>query len=668
MYYATIAAVALLVNLILNWDVFTALLSKKDFGENKSQVNIRYGMFLMAANCFFLTEISWGLLYGHHSIPELFPLIYSTTISYFLFILLTMLTWARYIVAYTDKTGFRSIILTHGVWIVFMIGIICLILNRFFPFIFSFNDAYEYIPESGRNTTFLLMLAFYVSISVYMFRIAKKSTGDLSIRYFAVSCTSIILGVSMLLQIIFSFFPIYVIGLLTSACVVHSFIEAREKRDKKMQYYIASAMVKDYEAIYYITVETGEFLEFSRSERFDSMGVPVEGRNFYEETLENIEKVVFPDDKEYARDFFSKEAMLKNLEDKRSFSFKYRVMIDDNPRFYLFTYMYADNDQHMILYVKDIEDELSTEKKLKESEKISVTFSQIAESLATNYDVVYYIDIKDASYVSYEFNNIYGQLQPAKTGPDFYQECHKNIPKIVHPQDLNLVLEFTTKDYLISALEDRKSYSIDYRIVIDGKSRFTRMIARKTADNTHIIICVENVDFEVRKEKEHLQALKTEKELARRDELTGVKNKTAYLELGSSVQSNMDNGLDYLPYALIVCDCNDLKKINDSQGHAAGDEYIRSAAKLLCNLFVHSPVFRIGGDEFVVFLRADDYSVRYDLFEKLQEQVLNNKRTGKGAVIASGMAEYDHGTDTLFTDVFERADKVMYENKQKLKM
>lgn len=47
---------------------------------------------------------------------------------------------------------------------------------------------------------------------------------------------------------------------------------------------------------------------------------------------------------------------------------------------------------------------------------------------------------------------------------------------------------------------------------------------------------------------------------------------------------------------------------DQAQGHAAGDEYLKASAKLLCDIFVHSPVFRIGGDEFVVFLRGSDYA------------------------------------------------------------
>lgn len=47
--------------------------------------------------------------------------------------------------------------------------------------------------------------------------------------------------------------------------------------------------------------------------------------------------------------------------------------------------------------------------------------------------------------------------------------------------------------------------------------------------------------------------------------------------------------------------------------------------------------------------------------------MLENQKKGEGAVIASGMAEYDPDKDSLVSEVFERADKQMYENKQKLK-
>ena len=53
--------------------------------------------------------------------------------------------------------------------------------------------------------------------------------------------------------------------------------------------------------------------------------------------------------------------------------------------------------------------------------------------------------------------------------------------------------------------------------------------------------------------------------------------------------------------------------------------------------------------------------------EKLRGQVLDNQKTGSGPVLASGIAEYDMKNDNFVSDVFDRADKEMYENKQKLK-
>ena len=118
---------------------------------------------------------------------------------------------------------------------------------------------------------------------------------------------------------------------------------------------------------------------------------------------------------------------------------------------------------------------------------------------------------------------------------------------------------------------------------------------------------------------------------------------------------------------IISMDLNGLKQINDTLGHKAGDEYICAASRLICNVFTHSPVFRIGGDEFVVFIRGGDYAFKGDLFEKLRKQVLVNRETPGKPVIASGMSSYDPSADKGVSEVFERADNMMYENKRDLK-
>lgn len=581
--------------------------------------------------------------------------------------LLTMLTWTYYIVAYIDKSGRSSNILIYGVWIMVAIGVICLIINRFHHFIFSYNEAHEFVGETGRNISFLLQIAFYAVISTYLLYVTQKSSGHKKIRYKAVAVTSIALGIFLIFQNFFAIFPSYAVGLMIGICLIHTFVGAGEKKEKEIHDHIASAMAEDYEAIFYIDIETNEYLTFSKSQKYMTLNAVTSGKDFFKEAQASIEDCIYPDDWEYARNFYNKESMLKNLEGRRSFSFKYRVLINNEPRFFLFTVMRESNDQYLIFYEKDIDDELKAEKMQKENQKQTITFGQIAESLASIYDVIYYINISDSSYVCYQTNDTYGNLEINSSGDDFYKESITNISQMIHEQDRDKLLEFVNKDNMISTMETHKDNSIIYRMIVSGKPQYTRMTVRKSSDGSHFIIGIENVDDEIKREKQHLKELKTEKELARRDELTGVKNKTAYKELEESIQGYIENHISNLAFAIIVCDTNNLKQINDTKGHAAGDEYLRASSHLLCNIFVHSPVFRVGGDEFVIFLKGNDYEARHELMEKLQSQVRENSKAENGIIVASGISEYNPEKDHLFSEIFERADKEMYQNKKNLK-
>ncbi len=551
---------------------------------------------------------------------------------------LTMLTWIRYIVAYLDRRGRKSKALLYAVWAMFTLALLYLIINYFHPFIFSFNEENEYITEPGRHIAFLLQIILYLLTSTYMLFIAHKSTGIEKTRYAAVGLTCLVMELFLIIQIFNPKYPYYPMGLIIGICVIHSFVQAKERKEKEIYDNIASSLAEDYEAMYYINIETGEFREFSKSQKYAAMKVPVGGRDFYAETRVNIEKYVHPDDREFAQNLHRKEIMLKNLEGRKSYSYKYRLMIEGHPRFFQFTVMRANDDKHFVLYEKDIDDEITAENMRLENQKKQVIFTQIAEILAVNYDVIYYVDAKDSSYISYECRNIYGELYVQKAGDDFFADSRIDITNIVHKNDRDLVLEFINKDHIISTLINQKSCSLDYRIVAFKQTHYVRMTVRKTSDGIHYIIGIENINDEVKREKQHLKALNTEKELARRDDLTGVKNKTAYNELEKSVQTNIDNGMDYLPFALVLCDT-----------------------------FVHSPVFRVGGDEFVVFLRGNDYSNKENLIKSFRAQVLENLKSKSGPILACGIAEYVPKKDRLVSEIFNRADKEMYKNKRELK-
>lgn len=153
--------------------------------------------------------------------------------------------------------------------------------------------------------------------------------------------------------------------------------------------------------------------------------------------------------------------------------------------------------------------------------------------------------------------------------------------------------------------------------------------------------------------------------LAYTDALTGVKSKLAYAETERELDESISSG-SAAPFSVAVCDVNGLKFINDTQGHKAGDKYIQKAAKMICELFMHSPVYRTGGDEFVVILSDADYLNRSVIMKRLHDMSVENIEKG-GVVVSGGISDYEPNVSESFKSVFEKADALMYEEKKMLK-
>ena len=152
------------------------------------------------------------------------------------------------------------------------------------------------------------------------------------------------------------------------------------------------------------------------------------------------------------------------------------------------------------------------------------------------------------------------------------------------------------------------------------------------------------------------------------DALTSVRNKGAYSTYLEEMQNRLEAAGGQMAFAVGVFDCDDLKAINDKFGHDKGDVYLKTASRLICRVFQHSPVFRIGGDEFSVILQNEDFRNRDALVREFEEGMAeisaSTANKWEQVHIARGIAVYDQRNDKYVIDVVRRADKAMYENKR----
>ena len=156
-------------------------------------------------------------------------------------------------------------------------------------------------------------------------------------------------------------------------------------------------------------------------------------------------------------------------------------------------------------------------------------------------------------------------------------------------------------------------------------------------------------------------------DLAYADSLTSLHNKGAFDICVRNMQTQIEETDKTLDFAVCIFDCNDLKNVNDANGHDKGDIYLKEAATIICEVFKHSPVFRIGGDEFATMLMGSDYKNREALLRQFDERCSAKRIAETDAWervdVARGMAVYDPQEDDSVNDVVRRADRNMYENK-----
>lgn len=201
-----------------------------------------------------------------------------------------------------------------------------------------------------------------------------------------------------------------------------------------------------------------------------------------------------------------------------------------------------------------------------------------------------------------------------------------------------------------------------FRIAVDN------IRARREENDAVVRTLDRKIEKDAKTLKQQEEDLVVMKNLAYIDPLTNVKSKHAYEETVNYLDEKIKNGT--AEFAVVMCDLNYLKHINDNLGHKAGDEAIQKAANMLCSAFPMSAVYRIGGDEFAIiptgieYARLDDKKVLLKKMLSDQQKVSDNYL--ERISIAFGCAVFDRENDESYQDVFERADQLMYEDKRQI--
>ena len=429
---------------------------------------------------------------------------------------------------------------------------------------------------------------------------------------------------------------------------------------------ISMALSLDYECVFFVDIESDNYAMFAFGGNHKNLELS-ETSNFWADSRVNLETVVYEDDKAwFAENIATKENLVASVQNGNTFRGKYRIVANGTPVWYSMKVVRGQGKQrdYLIIGVTNIDKQERESLALKQKASKSELYGQIVMALAERYDALYMVDLETNHYVQYKSERVFCELSIALEGDDFFNQLKKDALSVIYKDDIPLLTAALERSVLLKELDDHGVFTFTYRLNSPDGPLFVKMVA-VYSDKKHIVISVTNIDSQIRREQKIREEASIAYEKARRDGLTGIKNKTAYGEFEAKLNKQIQSG-ENVKFAIALCDVNGLKTVNDTLGHIAGDEYIRSASRLVCQTFAHSPVFRIGGDEFVAILRGSDFENRERLEKKFTEAVKENVDQHK-VVVACGISVFDKEHDKDVSSVFERADALMYKNKMRMK-
>ena len=270
---------------------------------------------------------------------------------------------------------------------------------------------------------------------------------------------------------------------------------------------IANSLSSDYIYLYYVNLETEAFTEYRHMNSESALVVERHGTEFFAASQHDAREIISPDDLDQFLATFTKEKVIKAMDEHGAFKIIYRMLIEGVPEFvHMKAVRMTNNPGHIIIGVSNVNAQMRAEEDLKQLKEERITFSRLS-SLAGNNICVYIVNPADDSYLEYTATSDYDGLNLAKKGDDFFNRSREESKWAIYSTDQERFREMFTKERVMGEIEKYGVYVINYRLMIDGVATYVCLKAAKVneVDGPRLIIGVSDVDAQARRDVEYMK-------------------------------------------------------------------------------------------------------------------------------------------------------------------
>ena len=504
MYYSAIGVLAMLVLLIVNWDVL-----------HKSQVYdkpawIVYRRFLFAVLAYYVTDVLWGFL----EYKKLSTALFVDTTVYFMAMAVGLSFWAEYTVAYlNEKNNTFGKALVYSGRIAAAV-IVCLnIANIFTPVLFEVDSKSVYKALPLRYAVLVFQILFLLVISFHaltsMFRTGFRS--EKNKRFHILASFGLIMALCLFVQLWFPYLPLYSIAYMLGTCLLHSFVANDEKEDYKRERQEAEK-VKELKDRLYAVLENMPGMTFTKDAQTgkylacNQAFADYAHKDSPESVIGLTDAQIF--DAQTAAHFAEDDRIALSLSKPYIF---YEDVLDanGNPRQLQTTKIkYKDvmGRACVLGMCQDVTDLVSvqheqamTKEAYENAVNTGLMYNHIAQTLARDYTEMFYVNTDTEEFTEYRKGEESGALEEVRRGWHFFSDCKVELSESVCPDDKEAFLAAMNRKRLMKALAHKDTFVMTYRRLVRGKPVYVSMkISRMENDEQFIIIGFMDVDAEMR--------------------------------------------------------------------------------------------------------------------------------------------------------------------------
>lgn len=662
MYYSAIGSLAILILIIENSNLLLGRASSADRPARRT-----YRWFLYAVLFYYVTDVLWGVIENQ----KIAGLLFADTTIYFIAMAAGLVLWTSFVVRYLEDDSSFGRFLEYAGRVLAGIITALSVVNVFAPVLFEVSTDCVYHALTSRYVMLAAQIALLlvVSVNALATMTRRQISPEMKNKYRTIGAFGFIMALFLTVQLWFPYLPLYSIAYMLGTCRIRVFVVGELIEESRHELEEAEKIVELKQSISSL-MENMPGMSFSKDA---GTGVYLACNQGFAEYAHKSgpEGVVGLTD----YDIFDPATAAHFVEDDR------KALAMDKPYVFVENVPDAAGKPMQIQTTKvkfidgqgrtcvlglcqDMTEQMKLRQEAERNEEQHIAYSRI-NALIGDFLCLYIVDPASGYYREYSKSKKFAQYALPESGDDFFGIAREYAEKYVYPDDVHLFTSAFTKENVMREIGRRGIFAVSFRFVMNSRPVHVRLRAAFVVEKEgmRLIVGINNIEASVRQEEEYARTLAVAQTRASVDALTGVKNRHAFLSAEEELDRKIED--DRVPaFAITMLDVNDLKKVNDNNGHAAGDQMIRDACRVICETFDHSPVFRVGGDEFVVISQGSDYEHIDELVASIARHNEAAKKSG-GPVMACGMSRF--ADDESSSAVFERADHAMYEDKARLK-